>query len=159
MDDVQIRYDHDADVLYASLGEPTPCHTRELGCGVLERTDAATGCITAVTIIGFREGCVNRNAELSDELMRLPAALAHPLLVSMHSATDRNDKHRPRGWLDPGRMIVYDGNQHISIDMENDLHVILTSDDGEVRMLLCNGTTIEHHDRLRLERSPDWWSA
>lgn len=51
----QIRYDPNDDVMYISVGSPTPAVTIEQGEGVFLRVDPETGEVVGATIVGFRE--------------------------------------------------------------------------------------------------------
>ncbi len=48
------KYDEHADVLYISLGKPTPAVSEELDDGVVVRRDPDTHKIVGLTIIDFR---------------------------------------------------------------------------------------------------------
>jgi len=52
-DIMQIAYDHEADVLYLSIGEPRRALSREMGDDVLLRIDPETGAIIGLTVINF----------------------------------------------------------------------------------------------------------
>ena len=52
-DIMQIAYDHEADVLYLSIGEPRRALSREIGDDVLLRIDPETGAIVGLTILNL----------------------------------------------------------------------------------------------------------
>ena len=50
---MQLAYDHEADVLYLSVGEPRRAISREIGDDVLLRIDSETGAIVGLTILNL----------------------------------------------------------------------------------------------------------
>ena len=50
---MQVAYDHQADVLYVSIGEPRPAVSREIGDDVLLRVDSETGDIVGLTVLNL----------------------------------------------------------------------------------------------------------
>lgn len=52
-DIMQIAYDHDADVLYLSVGEPRRAISREVGDDIVLRIDPDNGAIVGLTIINL----------------------------------------------------------------------------------------------------------
>ena len=52
-DIMQIAYDHEADVLYLSIGEPRRALSREIGDDVLLRIDPETGAIIGLTVFNL----------------------------------------------------------------------------------------------------------
>lgn len=50
---MQLAYDHEADVLYISTGEPRRAISREMGDDVLVRIDPDTGQIVGLTILNL----------------------------------------------------------------------------------------------------------
>jgi uncharacterized protein YuzE len=51
---LRIGYDREADVLYLSLGEPRKgMEYREVGNGIILRTDPATGKVIGLTVVDF----------------------------------------------------------------------------------------------------------
>ena len=51
----ELSYDRDADVLYISIGAPRPAHTYEEEQGLLIRKDPKTGETVGVTILDYEE--------------------------------------------------------------------------------------------------------
>jgi uncharacterized protein YuzE len=47
-------YDHDADVLYLSVGEPRPALGIDIGDGIVLRYDEANSEVVGMTVIGLR---------------------------------------------------------------------------------------------------------
>jgi uncharacterized protein YuzE len=66
---VNSYYDHEADVLYVSFGEPRPSEALDTGEDLLIRFDTATGEITGFTVLNFSEF-----GEEIEEIMGLQAA-------------------------------------------------------------------------------------
>lgn len=62
----RIRYDYDTeeDILYLSIGEPKPSVTEEIEEGILIRKDIATGEITGVTILDYKDR-INKNEKIN----------------------------------------------------------------------------------------------
>jgi len=52
-DVMQLAYDHEADVLYLSIGEPRRAISREIGDDVLLRLDPDTGTIVGLTVLNL----------------------------------------------------------------------------------------------------------
>lgn len=52
-DVMQLAYDHEADVLYLSVGEPRRAISREIGDDVLLRIDAETGAVVGLTVLNL----------------------------------------------------------------------------------------------------------
>ncbi|MBC7973112.1 MAG: DUF2283 domain-containing protein [Verrucomicrobia bacterium] len=59
-------YDEDADVLYVSIGEPSPAIGVDVGDGMVLRYDEAHRALVGLTVIGLR-------AKLQQELNPTPA--------------------------------------------------------------------------------------
>lgn len=72
---VELTYDADGDVLYASIGRPTPCTSRDVGDGVLVRHDAMTGDIVATTLVSARSAVAQRRDSVLEKLKRVPRPL------------------------------------------------------------------------------------
>lgn len=72
---VELTYDRDGDVLYASIGRPAPCTSRDIGHGVLVRHDVMTGDITAVSLMSAYETARNHREELAQKLTVVPRQL------------------------------------------------------------------------------------
>jgi uncharacterized protein YuzE len=78
---VEITYDGDGDVLYASLGRPVPCTSRDVGDGVLVRYDVMTGEIAAVTLIGVADSARDRRDAVLARLNVLPQRLRDEVIA------------------------------------------------------------------------------
>ncbi len=76
-----VDYDEEADVLYTSVGAPTPCRTRELRNDVLIREDTATKAIVAATILNYR----GNFRELSDVLWLRASGLPEELTTYLEN--------------------------------------------------------------------------
>ncbi len=73
---VEMTYDSEADVLYASLGKPTQCTSREVGPCVLLRYDVMHGALCAVTLIGARQHALADRSSIDASIATVPAALS-----------------------------------------------------------------------------------
>jgi uncharacterized protein YuzE len=50
---MQLAYDHEADVLYLSIGDPRPAISHEVGDDVLLRIDPESGSVVGLTIFNL----------------------------------------------------------------------------------------------------------
>ena len=55
IDEVEVSYDRDGDVLYLSLGNPRPAITRGEKDGLLVRTDPKTDQVVGLTVLDYEK--------------------------------------------------------------------------------------------------------
>jgi uncharacterized protein YuzE len=55
IDEVEVSYDRDGDVLYLSLGDPRPAVTRGEKNGLLVRTDPETHQVVGLTVLDYEK--------------------------------------------------------------------------------------------------------
>jgi uncharacterized protein YuzE len=68
--ELKIKYDREADVLYCSFGDPRPALSMEVGEGVVVRHDPATEEVVGITIVDF----FRRFADHPEETVHVPLA-------------------------------------------------------------------------------------
>lgn len=69
--DLRINYDEDADVLYASFGEPKMAVSKEVEDGKFVRFDPFTDEIVGVTILDFKQCCMLPNQNIAESTERI----------------------------------------------------------------------------------------
>jgi uncharacterized protein YuzE len=70
--EMKIKYDRAADVLYCSFGDSRPAISEERGNGVVLRLDPQTEAVVGITIVDF----FKRFADKPDETVLVPLAAA-----------------------------------------------------------------------------------
>ena len=65
---MQLAYDHDADVLYLSIGEPRPAVSREVGDDVLLRIDPQTGEVVGLTVLNLSTRSISEMLPIAVDL-------------------------------------------------------------------------------------------
>ena len=68
--ELKMKYDREADVLYCSFGDPRPALSTEVGDGVVVRHDPTTDEVVGITIVDF----FRRFAEHPEEPVYVPLA-------------------------------------------------------------------------------------
>jgi uncharacterized protein YuzE len=72
IDEVEVSYDADSDVLYLSLGEPRPAITRGEKDGLLVRTDPQTDQVVGLTVLDYEKKFRQLDDVSWDEKQSLP---------------------------------------------------------------------------------------
>jgi uncharacterized protein YuzE len=66
-DRIDWKYDEDADVLYLSIGEPTPALGVDIGDGVILRYDERRKQVVGLTVLAIRKRLLQEIDQLEDE--------------------------------------------------------------------------------------------